>query len=39
MHARSHIINNQKKFSYEIKRWLTSDFSKSKKELKEYRHA
>ncbi len=39
MHARSHIINNQKKFSYEIKKWLTSDFSKSKKELKEiYTH-
>ena len=33
MHTRSQIINNQKHFSYEIKKWLKNDFSNSKKEL------
>lgn len=34
MYTRSQIINNQKHFSYEIKKWLKNDFSNSKKELK-----
>jgi hypothetical protein len=34
MHTRSQIINNQKHFSYEIKKWLKNDFSNSRKELK-----
>lgn len=33
MHSRTDILKNQKKFNYEIKKWLKKDFSETKTEL------